>query len=213
MEELKGFGFVMPHWAYWGWLAVMPLLLIAAARAKGVLPKVEHEAHATAFERAVDWLSDRSGMFVALWSVNAVLAYTYEVVMRYAFNQPTIWVHESSYLLFGMQYVIAGAYGLLHGAHVRVDVIYTKLSKRVRGAVDVITSVFFFAFVLVMISTGWRFFSDSYGMGERSLETWQVQYWPVKATLLLGALLILLAGVSQLTKDIRRFELACQEHR
>ena len=27
MYELKGFGFVMPHWAYWGWLAVMPLLL------------------------------------------------------------------------------------------------------------------------------------------------------------------------------------------
>lgn len=213
MEELKGFGFVMPHWAYWGWLAVMPLLLMAAARAKGMLPTVRHAADASAFERAIDWLSDRTGMFVALWSVNAVLAYTYEVVMRYAFNQPTIWVHESSYLLFGMQYVIAGAYGLLHGAHVRVDVIYTKLSKRARSAVDVITSVFFFAFVLVMISTGWRFFADSYNMGERSLETWQVQYWPVKATLLLGAVLILLAGISQLIKDIRRFELACQEHR
>lgn len=213
MYELKGFGFVMPHWAYWGWLAVMPLLLIAAARAKGVLPVVKHEEGASAFERAVDWLSDRTGMFVALWSVNAVLAYTYEVVMRYLFNQPTIWVHESSYLLFGMQYVIAGAYGLLHGSHVRVDVIYTKLSKRARSAVDVITSVFFFAFVLVMISTGWRFFADSYNMGERSLETWQVQYWPVKATLLLGAVLILLAGISQLIKDIRRFERACLEHR
>jgi TRAP-type mannitol/chloroaromatic compound transport system permease small subunit len=49
-------------------------------------------------------------------------------------------------------------------------------------------------------------------MGERSLETWQVQYWPVKATLLLGAVLILLAGISHLIKDIRRFEHACQEH-
>lgn len=109
MYELKGFGFVMPHWAYWGWLAVMPLLLIAAARAKGMLPEVKHEEGASVFERTVDWLSDRTGMFVALWSVNAVLAYTYEVTMRYAFNQPTIWVHGSSYLLFGMQYVIAGA--------------------------------------------------------------------------------------------------------
>lgn len=97
----------------------------------------------------------------------------------------------------------------------RVDVIYTKLSKRARSAVDVITSVFFFAFVpfvLVTISTGWRFFTDSYNMSERSLETWQVQYWPVKGTLLLGAVLILLAGISHLIKDIRRFERACQEH-
>ncbi|MDX5410044.1 MAG: TRAP transporter small permease subunit [Thauera sp.] len=211
MEELKGFGFVMPHWAYWGWLAVMPLLLIAAARAKGVLPKVKHEADATAFERAVDWLSDRSGMFVALWSVNAVLAYTYEVVMRYAFNQPTIWVHESSYLLFGMQYVLAGAYGLLHGAHVRVDVIYTKLSQRAKGAVDIITSVFFFAFVVVMLATSWRFFADSYAQQERTLETWQIQYWPLKAMMVLGALLILLAGIGRLIRDIRVFERACRE--
>lgn len=212
MDDLQGFGFVMPHWAYWGWLAVMPLLLIALAQRKGVLPVVEHAEGASAFERVVDWMSDRSGIFVALWSVNAVFAYTYEVLMRYAFNQPTIWVHESSYLLFGMQYALAGAYGLLHGAHVRVDVIYTKLSMRARSAVDVITSVFFFAFVLVMISTGWRFFSDSFNQGERSLETWQIQYWPVKGFLLLGAVLILFAGISHLIKDIRRFETACREH-
>jgi TRAP-type mannitol/chloroaromatic compound transport system permease small subunit len=211
MSDLQGFGFVMPHWAYWGWLAVMPLILILIAQRKGVLPEVRHSEAASTFERVVDWLSDRSGTFVALWSVNAVLAYTYEVLMRYAFNQPTIWVHESSYLLFGMQYALAGAYGLLHGSHVRVDVIYTKLSKRGRGAVDVVTSVFFFAFVLVMISTGWRFFADSFNQGERSLETWQVQYWPVKAAMLLGAILILLAGISHLIKDIRKFETACRE--
>lgn len=212
MSDLQGFGFVMPHWAYWGWLAVMPLVLMVLARRRGVLPAVVHGVDASAFERVVDWVSDRSGVFVALWSVNAVFAYTYEVVMRYLFNQPTIWVHESSYLLFGMQYALAGAYGLLHGSHVRVDVIYTKLSVRARGAVDVITSVFFFAFVLVMISTGWRFFSDSFNQGETSLETWQIQYWPVKGALLLGAVLILLAGISLLIKDIRRFEAACREH-
>ncbi len=213
MDDLQGFGFVMPHWAYWGWLAVMPLILMMLARVKGILPAVEHAEDSSAFERAIDWLSDRTGTFVALWSVNAVIAYTYEVVMRYAFNQPTIWVHEASYLLFGMQYALAGAYGLLHGAHVRVDVIYTKLSLRARSAVDVITSVFFFAFVLVMISTSWRFFADSFNQGERSLETWQVHYWPVKAALLIGAVLILLAGVSYLIKDIRKFERSCREHR
>ena len=90
MSDLQGFGFVMPHWAYWGWLAVMPLILIVLAHRKGVLPAVVHAENATTFERVVDWLSDRSGVFVALWSVNAVFAYTYEVVMRYVYNQPTI---------------------------------------------------------------------------------------------------------------------------
>ena len=29
MSDLEGFGFVMPHWLYWGWLAVMPLIMMA----------------------------------------------------------------------------------------------------------------------------------------------------------------------------------------
>jgi TRAP-type mannitol/chloroaromatic compound transport system permease small subunit len=190
----------------------MPLIVMGLAKGKGILPAVPHAEGAGRFERLVDWISDRSGLFVALWSVNAVLAYTFEVIMRYVFNMPTIWVHESSYLLFGMQYVLAGAYGLLHGSHVRVDVIYTKLSRRARSAVDVVTSVFFFAFVTVMLATSWRFFTDSFAQQERTLETWQIHYWPLKAMMVLGAALILLAGIAQLVKDIRVFERACREH-
>ena len=32
MSELQGFGFVLPHWLYWGWLAVMPLAMILWSR-------------------------------------------------------------------------------------------------------------------------------------------------------------------------------------
>lgn len=206
--DVQSVGFVLPHWFYWGWLAVMPLIFITWANRKRVLPVVSYDPDAGAVERALDWISDRSGVFVSLWSVNAVLAYTYEVTARYIFNMPTIWVHESSFLLFGMQYMLSGAYGLLYGSHVRVDVIYTKLKPQTQAAIDVFTSVFFFIFVVAMCATSWRFFFESVAMDERSVETWQIQYWPVKGAMLLGALLILLAGVSRLIKDIRRFETA-----
>jgi TRAP-type mannitol/chloroaromatic compound transport system permease small subunit len=189
----------------------MPPVTMLIAKGLGILPDVPYADGAGWIERAIDWVSDRSGLFVALWSVNAVLAYTFEVVMRYLFNMPTIWVHEGSYLLFGMMYVIAGAHGLLHGAHVRVDVIYTKLSLRAQAGLDIVTALFFFVFIVVMGATSWRFLSDSYAQGERSVETWQIHYWPVKAMMVLGAALILLAGISRLIKDIRAFERACQE--
>jgi TRAP-type mannitol/chloroaromatic compound transport system permease small subunit len=108
--------------------------------------------------------------------------------------------------LFGMQYMMAGAYGLLHGSHVRVDVLYTKLSQRRQAALSVITSVFFFIFIFAMMGTAYRFFFESLAQDERSVETWQVQYWPVKGMMLLGACLILLAGISRLIKDIRIYE-------
>lgn len=209
--ETESVGFVLPHWFYWGWLAIMPVLLIALGKRKGVLPQVPYSEGAGPLEKLIDWISDRTGLFVALWSVNAVLAYTYEVTARYLFNMPTIWVHESSYLLFGMQYMISGAYGLLTGAHVRVDVIYAKLSQQTRAAISVLTSVFFFIFVLAMCGTSWTFFKSSIEIDERSIETWQVHFWPVKGMMLLGALLILLAGISQLIKDIRAFEAAVRE--
>jgi TRAP-type mannitol/chloroaromatic compound transport system permease small subunit len=202
----ESIGFVLPHWLYWGWLAIVPLLLIGVAWKTDIVPAVPYEPDAGAFERLLDWISDRSGLFVSLWSVMAVFAYTYEVVARYLFNMPTIWVHESSFLLFGMQYMMAGAYGLLHGSHVRVDVLYTKLSQRRQAALSVITSVFFFIFIFAMMGTAYRFFFESLAQDERSVETWQVQYWPVKGMMLLGACLILLAGISRLIKDIRIYE-------
>jgi TRAP-type mannitol/chloroaromatic compound transport system permease small subunit len=204
--NLESIGFVLPHWVYWGWLAFMPLVVIAIGHSKGVLPAVPYENDAGPIERAIDWISDRSGLFVALWSMTAVCAYTYEVIARYLFNMPTIWVHESSFLLFGMQYMMIGAYGLLHGSHVRVDVLYTKLPPRRKAAFDVVTSVFFFIFIFAMLSTSWRFGVESLAMDERSVETWQVQYWPVKLLMFTGAVLILLAGISRLIKDIRTYE-------
>lgn len=225
MSELEGFGFVMPHWLYWGWLAVMPLIMIALDRWRngpqkpdtesvhpvgGELqaeetPTIQRSPDENRFTRIVDWISDKSGLFIAFWTVNAVCFYFYEVVMRYIFNMPTIWVHESSFLLFGMQYLLAGGFALLHGAHVRVDVVYNLLPERGQIGMDIFTSMFFFMFAITLAITSWTFFMNSYSMNETTVETWGIQYWPVKGMMLLGAVLILLAGVSKLVKDISLF--------
>lgn len=225
MSDLEGFGFVMPHWFYWGWLAVMPLLMMAWdrwARARGGEPaepgRTPAELQAEAddpliylkfegnwFTRAIDWISDKSGEFVAFWTVNAVVFYFFEVIMRYLFNQPTVWVHEASFLLLGMQYLLAGAFAMLHGAHVRVDVVYNLLPVRGRIGMDIFTSMFFFVFAFVLMITSWTFFENSYSMNETTVETWGIQYWPVKGMMLLGSTLLLLAGVSKLIKDVVLF--------
>lgn len=203
MQDLEGFGFVLPHWFYWGWLAVMPIILLVLLRHETEpLPTAPYGNRIT---HILDWISEKSGLFVAFWTINAVCAYFYEVVMRYLFNMPTIWVHESSYLLFGMQYLLAGAYALLHGSHVRVDVIYDKLPHRGQVGLDILTAVFFFIFAGALLGTSWSFFYGSYQMGETSVETWQIQYWPVKLMMLIGAVLLVLAGLSKLIKDITLF--------
>lgn len=231
MSDLEGFGFVLPHWFYWGWLAVMPLILMALDRWMGKSGEAGEEAghpvmgelqaeedplialqfEGNWFTRVIDWISDKSGLFVAFWTVNAVCFYFFEVVMRYLFNMPTIWVHEASFLLLGMQYLLAGAFALLHGAHVRVDVLYNLLPLRGRVGMDIFTSMFFFIFALALLITSWTFFMNSYSMNETTVETWGIQYWPVKGMMVTGASLLLLAGVSKLIKDIVLFVRLGQE--
>lgn len=225
MSDLEGFGFVMPHWLYWGWLAVMPLLMMALERRKkgsaqaqkdhsaqeqGRMaeavadedPVIHHQVTGNALCRAIDWISEKSGVFISFWTINAVCFYFFEVVMRYLFNMPTIWVHEASFLLLGMQYLLAGGFALLHGAHVRVDVLYNFLPERGRVGMDIFTSLFFFIFAIALSITSLTFFEDAFAMGETTVETWGIQYWPVKGVMFLGSVLLLLAGVSKLLKDI-----------
>lgn len=235
--------FVLPHWLYWGGLLVFPLFMMWAIRRAekkraGVElagPKTSDELEEelfrqreldfgtlqieNAFTRFADRLSTFTGAFVAYWTVIAVLVYFYEVVARYFFNSPTNWAHESMFLMFGMQYLIAGAYAYLHDAHVRVDLFYAKAGTRGKAALDVFTFLFFLMFALALLWTGWTFFGNSVSAdlipfatgyaNERSFTEWQIAYWPVKGTIVIGAFLLLLEGISRVVKDImvlRRFK-------
>ena len=152
---------------------------------------------------AIDTLSRVVGEFTAYWAVLAVFTYYYEVIARFVFNSPTNWVHESMFLMFGMQYMLAGAYAYRDETHVRVDIIYNQFSVRGRAICDLITSVFFFLFTGVMVWSGWRFAADAVSLREASFTEWGIQYWPVKLTIPIGAALLLLQGVSRLVRDIR----------
>ena len=115
-------------------------------------------------ERAENWIDRLSlfaGEFVAYWAVIAVFVYYYEVIARYVFNAPTSWAHEAMYLMFGMQYLIAGSYAMLTESHVRVDILYAPLPRRKKAWTDLATSVFFFIFAGTLLVTGWIFAMDS----------------------------------------------------
>lgn len=128
-------------------------------------------AYATNF---IDRISLFCGEFVSYWAVIAVFVYYYEVIARYVFNSPTNWAHESMYLMFGMQYLIAGAYAMLTESHVRVDIFYANFSPRRKAVTDLLTSVFFFIFAGTLMVTSWIFAMDAIAVpsGNGILSAW-----------------------------------------
>ncbi|MFY0992563.1 TRAP transporter large permease subunit [Halomonas sp. C05BenzN] len=230
--------FILPHWLYWSVLFLLPLLVMwlvdrsfrrggtisggdTAEVPAGEEAAIAFQAPGNLFTAAVDRISAFFGRYVAYWALIAPFVFAYEVLMRYAFNSPTNWAHESMTLMFGMQYLIAGAFALREGGHVRVDILYTRARPVNKAALDLLTSVFFFIFTLALMVTGWRFFSqavsDSFFFGssyanETSFTEWAIQFYPVKFMLFFGALLLLLQGIAQLIRDYQAFRHHRREH-
>ncbi len=218
--------FVLPHWLYWGGLALIPLIFLVLAGTRETPPRTDLPEHAggrpgdvalaapgNGFTRIADRLSQLTGLFVAYWSVIAVFVYFFEVVARYFLRSPTNWAHESMFLMFGMQYILAGAYAYFHDAHVRVDLVYSTAGRRLQAAIDVVTFFAFLVFALAFIWTGWTFFASSMNQNvyffatgyanEVSFTEWAVAYYPVKFALVLGGILLLIQGASRLVKDLQ----------
>jgi len=79
-----------------------------------------------------------------------VLAVSFEVISRYAFDAPTIWSFDVTYMLYGTIFMLGAAYALHKGAHIRTDFFYEKWSAQTKGIVDSISYVVFFFPSLIM---------------------------------------------------------------
>ncbi len=74
-----------------------------------------------------------------------------DVILRYFFNSPSIWITEVSTYLFLYIIFLATAYTLQKDMHIRVTFLLFFFSPGVRKVIDVMTSLFALAFSLVLL--------------------------------------------------------------
>jgi TRAP-type mannitol/chloroaromatic compound transport system permease small subunit len=154
--------------------------------------------------RIIDKFTDTTGTWVAWLNVPLVLAVSWEVVSRYAFNAPTLWSFDVTYMLYGTIFMLGSAYALHKGAHIRTDFFFEKWSTRTRGVIDSVAYIVFFfpsifVFLLVSGAEGWYAFE----IGETSEQTpWRPLLWPFKWVVPLACLLLLIQGVSETIKSV-----------
>lgn len=149
----------------------------------------------------IDAISKWSGYIVMFLAVALALLMSIEVVCRYVFNAPTVWATESCILVFGVYILFSGAYVLLVRGHVTMDAVYNRFSLRQRAVLDVVTSVFFFLFVGILLWKGIPAAIKCIVLGEHSQSPWGAPYWPMRIAIPLGALLILQQGLAKLIRD------------
>jgi TRAP-type mannitol/chloroaromatic compound transport system permease small subunit len=157
-----------------------------------------------AFIYRVDALSRTIGHVFSWCVVVLIIGTVYEVLMRYALNDPTSWAFDFSYICYGALFFMAGAYTLSRGGHVRCDVFYRLLSVRRQAVVDLVLYVFFyFPGILALVAYGLLDGYDSMRIMESSINSPAgVPIWPMKMLVPFGAALLALQGVAEMLRCV-----------
>ncbi len=152
----------------------------------------------------VDKISTRIGQLSA-WSIVALtLMIGWEVFSRYLLSNPHPWVMDASNMLYGVLFMMAGAYTLSKNGHVRGDVLYGFFQPRTQAFFDLVLYLLFFvAGIVALVYAGWDFFTTSLAQNERSsIAADGPPIYPFKAIIPIAGLLLLLQGFVEIIRCI-----------
>lgn len=154
--------------------------------------------------QVINSISEFAGQVVKFLVIALIIVLCYEVISRYVFNNPTIWVLETSKMLMGTFGACGWAYTYLYDGHVRVDVLYTRFSRRGKAWINVIMSIIFlFPICIILISTGIRWAAFAWKTGEKMVESsWLPPAAPFRAVLVVGFILFALQSVSKFIEEL-----------
>ena len=153
--------------------------------------------------RIIDLFNGWVGKLAMLMILLATLISAGNALMRYTFNYSSNAYLEIQWYLFAAVFMLGGGYAFLRNAHVRIDVVNSRLSPRGRNWVDVAGIVLFLFPLCYMLATmGWPLFERAWISGELSSSAGGLIRWPVFALIPLGFSLLALQGVSELIKRL-----------
>ena len=159
---------------------------------------------------AIDRANDRIGAAIQWLVLLMVLVGAFNALARYATRYTGISLSSNAYFdlqwyMFSLIFLLGAAYGLNKDVHVRVDVLYSRLSLRGRAWIDLVGSVLFLLpFCVMMLWVSWPAVRNSWAVLEGSPDPGGLPRYPIKTLILVSFFLLFLQGVSQAIKQIER---------
>jgi len=153
--------------------------------------------------RSIDWLNTQIGKYVIWLILASTIISGVNAVVRKVFNMSSNAFLEVQWYFFAASFLLAAGYTLLNQEHVKIDVVYSRWSKRAQIWIDIFGFVFFLTPIcLAILWYGIPFFLQGLRSGEMSNNSGGLIRWPVYAMIPLGFTLLMLQGWSELIKRI-----------
>ena len=147
----------------------------------------------------IDRLNTAIGRTVAWLCLLVVVVQFTVVVMRYAFGLGSIWLTETIIYGHATLFMLASAWTLREGGHVRVDIFYADAGPRRRALIDLCGALLLLLpFMAVLFCFGVPYVGRSWAILETSRETSGLPWIYLLKTLIpVFALLMALQGLAQ----------------
>ena len=150
---------------------------------------------------AIDRFTTFIGRLFAWTIVGLTLLISWEVFSRYFLNHPHPWALDAQIMLYGVLFMMAGAYTLAHQGHVRGDVLYGSLSPRTQAGIDLVLFVFFYLpGVLALTWAGWTYANESLAIRENTFSPDPLPLYPFKFVIPVAGFLLLLQGIVEILR-------------
>ena len=152
---------------------------------------------------AVDRLSTWLGQLFA-WSI-IVLTFgiSWEVFSRYVLGTPHGWALDAQIMLYGVLFMMAGAYTLSKNGHVRGDVLYGFFRPRTQATLDLILYILFFLPGVVALTwAGWLYFGESLAIRETTFNADPIPVYPFKFFIPFAGAILLLQGIVEIARCV-----------
>ncbi len=154
--------------------------------------------------KLIDFMSETSGAIGKWFAFLLVLVGAYETISRHFFNAPTIWAYDTLCMSGGVLYMLGASYVYKHDAHTRVDLIYSRFSKRGKALMDVICSlVLFFPLMIIMFKLAVQWAAKAWRINEVMFNSfWYPPAAPYRSIFALGLLLLILQAMAKFIRDV-----------
>lgn len=149
----------------------------------------------------IDVFVDLVGRATAWLCLGLALVMGANVLLRYGFSIGSIFMQEFEWHILVPMCVFGMCYALLHGEHVRVDVVFQYFTPKNKLLVEVITAILGMLLCVFVIRMSIPYVMQSYSIGEGSPNPGGVDHrWIVKGLIPLGFALYFLQSLSEAIK-------------
>jgi len=155
------------------------------------------------FLALIDGVNARLGKITSFVMIPTLFCIFYEVISRYVFGKPTLWASELMIYFCAILYIMGAAWTLQVGRHVKIDLLYSRVSARGQRVLDIVTFPFFTLYMGLLLWVGFEFAVQSISIHETSGTPWDPPIYPIKIFFAIGAFMLLLQGVAKLIRDIQ----------